>query len=345
MTGQLTTYNLNEIKLEVTHVCHLRCSHCSSLATPDNSKELSWMDCQRIIDEAKAMGVREISFSGGEPLLWSSLLKAIKLAVSCGMKTSLYSSGAVSDCSVFNELKTVGLQRIIFSLFGIDSVAHEVVTGISGSYNQTLTSIAACNQFKLNTELHFVPLPHNYTLLRGLAKLATSNEISCISVLRLVPQGRAKKGDQNLLTKNQNIHLRKIISDLREEGYDIRTGSPYNFLMLNEKPQCNSGIDRLTIGPDLQIFPCDAFKQLPPSKLGITDKYSNLSENSLIDCWKKSPYLNLVREYLHSDFASECANCSSLNKCNSGCVAQKIHSYGAMIKIPDPMCLLIKEVI
>lgn len=340
MAGQPAEYFLNEIKLEVTHVCHLRCSHCSSLATLDNTRELSWQDCQRIIDEAAALGVREISFSGGEPLLWPSLLKAIGHAVSYGMKTSLYSSGTVSDCSIFSELKNVGLQRIIFSLFGAGSGAHEIVTGISGSYNQTLISVSASNQAGLDTELHFVPLSHNYKILGDMAELAKANDINRISVLRLVPQGRAKTTDQNLLTKDQNIHLRSVIASLREEGHDIRTGSPYNFLMLKEKPQCNSGIDRLTIGPDLRIFPCDAFKQLPPSELGITDEYSTLFNNSLADCWEKSPYLNSVRKYLSSDFASECASCPSLEKCNSGCVAQKIHAHGSMVKTPDPMCLL-----
>lgn len=344
MGEQPTVYNLKEIKLEVTHVCHLRCSHCSSLATPDNQRELSWQDCERIIDEASVMGVREIAFSGGEPLLWPHLQKAIECAESYGMKTCLYSSGTVSDCNVFNQLKSAGLRRIIFSLFGADLTAHESVTGIIGSYGKTLAAVSACNQIDLETELHFVPLPHNYTALMDLAELAKSNNISRISVLRLVPQGRAKGTDQTLLTREQNLHLRGIIADLRKQGYDIRTGSPYNFLMLKDKPQCNSGVDRLTIGPDLRIFPCDAFKQLPPFVLGITDLYSNLSDNTLADCWEKSPYLNSVREYLISDFASECASCISLEKCHSGCVAQKIHASGSMSKLPDPMCLLGKGV-
>ena len=333
------TYTLKEIKLEVTHVCHLRCSHCSSCATPDNSRELSWRDCKGIVDQAAAMGVNEIYFSGGEPLLWPHLLDAVELAASYGMAVRLYSSGTFSKENIFEQLKKSGLDRIIFSLFGVNSDAHEKITGVIGSFDQTLTSIETCHRVGLKTELHFVPLAHNYTALEQLACLAKENGISRISVLRLVPQGRAKDSDLNLLTREQNLHLRKIITRLRADGHDIRTGSPYNFLMLKDKPQCNSGIDRLTIGPDLRIFPCDAFKQLPPTELGITSEYSNLLNHTLAECWEKSPYLNSVREYLKSDFSPECAECDCLEKCHSGCLAQKIHAHGSMVKAPDPMCL------
>lgn len=332
------TYNLKEIKLEVTHVCHLKCSHCSSCATPDNSKILSWDDCKRIIGEAASMGIIEISFSGGEPLLWPHLLDAVKLTSSLNMSSRLYSSGVFADRNIFEQLKKCGLQRIIFSLFSAETDAHEKVTGVVGSFEDTRASINACNAVGLETELHFVPLAHNYTILEDLACLAKSHSIGRVSVLRLVPQGRGK--DSGLLTRDQNLHLRRSITKLREDGHDIRVGSPYNFLMLKERPQCNSGIDRLTVGPDLRIFPCDAFKQLPPSELSITDKYSNLTDHSLAECWEKSPYLNAVREYLQSDFAPECAECDCLGRCHSGCLAQKIHAHGSMVKAPDPMCLV-----
>ena len=265
------------------------------------------------------------------------LLDAVKLTVAFNIAARLYSSGVYADRSVFYQLKNNGLHRIIFSLFGTESDAHENVTGVAGSFEETLASITACHEVGLETEFHFVPLSHNYSILEDLACLAKENNIRRISVLRLVPQGRAK--DSRLLTKDQNLHLRQVITQLRADGHDIRTGSPYNFLMLKDKPQCNSGIDRLTIGPDLRIFPCDAFKQLPPSDLGITSDYSSLACRTLAECWEKSPYLNFVREYLESDFAPECATCDCLEKCHSGCLAQKIHAHGAMVKAPDPMCL------
>ena len=161
-----------------------------------------------------------------------------------------------------------------------------------------------------------------------------------ISLLRLVPQGRGSNQKDRQLSHSENLELREIIRALRAAGHDIRLGSPYNFLMLQEKPRCWTGIDRLTVGPDLRIFPCDAFKHISPEEIGASSKYSNLSKYSLLECWKKSPYLDAVRKYLATDFAIECKACQKLEDCHSGCMAQKFYAFGELRKCPDPSCLV-----
>jgi MoaA/NifB/PqqE/SkfB family radical SAM enzyme len=116
----------------------------------------------------------------------------------------------------------------------------------------------------METEFHFVPLAHNFGELQAIAKQARELGVKRVSVLRLVPQGRGAEGADMQLTNEQNLELRKIILHLRTDGHCIRLGSPYNFLMLRDEPKCCAGIDRLTIGPDLRVFPCDAFKHIPP---------------------------------------------------------------------------------
>jgi radical SAM protein with 4Fe4S-binding SPASM domain len=109
--------------------------------------------------------------------------------------------------------------------------------------------------------------------------------------------------------------------------------------MLREKPACCSGIDRLIIGPDLRIFPCDAFKHIDPKDLGVSSDFSNLEYNSLASCWENSAFLGVVRKYLTTEFAKECKDCSKLESCLSGCMAQKYYATGILAKCADPMCL------
>lgn len=182
----------------------------------------------------------------------------------------------------------------------------------------------------------------NYKALNGVINLASNLGISRVSILRLVPQGRSRSNDSLPLSRVANQELRKIITDLKHNGHDIRLGSPYNFLLLNNDPQCSAGIDRISITPDLNLYPCDAFKQITPQMLGIEDYYSNLTHCSLQEAWIKSVYLKLVRDYLTSPFAAACEKCESLRNCLSGCLAQKFHSVRSLAKIPDPMCLKAK---
>ncbi len=305
---------LKEIKIEVTHNCILNCIHCSSIAGSSTGRTIEWFDCKRIL---------------------------VEYSTALGMRTFIYTTGIAPKAhNIMNHLKDAGLIRVMFSILGEDAEQHESITANRGNYKNTLAILQHCINMGLETELHFVPLANTYKALPIIAKMAKVMGVLRISVLRLVPQGRGIIGVAAQLSNSQNIELRQIISDLRNDGHDIRLGSPYNFLMMRKNPQCLSGIDRMTIGPDLKIFPCDAFKHITPEQLNVLPDFSDLSKNSLSDCWNKSSYFAVIRNYLSSGFPDECTNCNKLYDCFSGCIAQKFYAFGSLKKCADPMCLL-----
>jgi radical SAM protein with 4Fe4S-binding SPASM domain len=337
-------FMLREIKIELTHRCNLSCLHCSSDASSSNSRQMGKGDCLRILCEAIGMGVKHIAFSGGEPLLWEGLEEAVETASNGGMNISVYTSGNVRNISrKVKELSKRGVKRYVFSIFGKSASSHEAVTRIPGSFRRTIEAIGITTEAGVANELHFVPLSSNYRELEDIAALGRALGISCVSVLRFVPQGRGQLLKKRALNKLQNLSLKRTIERLREEGLRIRTGSPYNFLMLNEQPKCSSGIDRLIIGPDLRIYPCDAFKNVMAEEVVGTLVNSSLQGTSLSTCWKDSPFLEAVREYLTTPFSAECSCCKALDKCLSGCLAQKVLVHYDFRKQRDPDCLLARS--
>lgn len=337
-------FKLREFKIEVTHKCNLNCLHCSSDASSFNTLEISKKDCLRILKEAISMGVKQVAFSGGEPLLWTGLEEAINIASNGGLKISIYTSGNVDNISSkLESINQLGVKKCVFSIFGKSANLHERITRVSGSFDRTIKAIKIAIQTGLTTELHFVPMSNNYCELEDIAILGNKLGISCISVLRFVPQGRGQLLRKRVLNRFQNLSLKRIIERLRKKGFEIRTGSPYNFLMLNDQPECSSGIDRLIIGPDLRIYPCDAFKQIKAEEVvGTLDK-SSLHETSLLACWEDSLFLKAVRDYLTTPFFKKCSSCKALEKCLSGCLAQKVLINYDFRKQTDPDCLLIRS--
>ncbi len=334
-------FKLKEFKIELTHRCDLNCIHCSSDASSSNALEISKRDCLRILSEAISMGVKQVTFSGGEPLLWTGLEDAIKLAKKGELKVTIYTTGNVDDIS--NKLKGLskyGLKKCVFSIFGKSANLHENVTRVPGSFDKTIKAIEIAIETGIRTEFHFVPLSNNYYELEDIAMLGSQLGISCISVLRFVPQGRGQLLKKRVLNKLQNLELKRIIERLRKKGIEIRTGSPYNFLTLNVQPECASGIDRLIIGPDLRIYPCDAFKQIKAEEVVGTLVSSSLVNTSLLECWENSPFLKEVRKYLTTPFFEKCYSCKALEKCLSGCLAQKVLINSDFRKQADPDCLL-----
>jgi MoaA/NifB/PqqE/SkfB family radical SAM enzyme len=207
----------------------LHCTHCSSVADEITGRSLNWESCQKIINEAFSLGVRQIAFSGGEPLLWEHMHLAVAKAASLGIDVYVYTSGNVLNAeNILKKLYDVGLSRVMFSIFGADFMHHEKITNFSGSYTKTVGIAAYCAKIGLKTEFHFVPLTSNFGELRKIANIGRDIGITRISVLRLVPQGRGAENNQEL-RHDQNIELRKTIKELRNQGHDIRLGSPYNF--------------------------------------------------------------------------------------------------------------------
>jgi radical SAM protein with 4Fe4S-binding SPASM domain len=236
--------------------------------------------------------------------------------------------------------KKMKVDSVILSLFGSKKEIHERITRKNGSYHNTLKAIELSKSAGLNTELHFVPLRNNYSDLGNIIVFSKELGINVISILRFVPQGRGQLIRDSLLTRYQNIELRMLIEKGRMDGLKIRTGSPYNFLMINDKPECRAAIDRLIIGPDMKFYPCDAFKHIEGVALTGKSNYSNLREFSLTECWEKSPYLLAIRNYLTTEFPDKCKSCKELERCLSGCLAQKVIENGTLEKAPDPMCML-----
>lgn len=334
-------FKLQEIKIEVTHDCLLHCIHCSSASKANSKRSMGWQSCEQILDEAVAMGVKEVAFSGGEPLLWEHIQKAVERASKHKMEIFLYTTGNVPHAQDrSSQLFSVGLKNITFSLFGANEQQHERVTAQKGSYRKTLKIANHCQSIGMDIEFHFVPFSHNYTALPEIAKKTRELGARRISLLRLVPQGRGEKEKNGQLSHSQNLELRKIVKTLRNVGHDIRLGSPYNFLLLRKRQPCKAGINRLTVGPDLSLFPCDAFKHISPEDIGVSSDFSNLREYSLRKCWEKSPYLRTVRNHSTTSIATECKSCRKLESCLSGCIAQKFYTWGELRKRPDPMCLL-----
>jgi radical SAM protein with 4Fe4S-binding SPASM domain len=345
-------FDLREIKIEVSYRCPLACLHCSSDAYEDHAVAMDVSACLRIIEEAYELGkiqtkstVEEISFSGGEPLIWDGILEAIKITRSKGMKATIYSSGNIPrKQKMLEDIARAGLNKIVFSIFGATAETHEYITRSSKSFENTLEAVEIAKKLGLNPEFHFVPFNITFRELDEIVELTQKLGIQKLSVLRFVPQGRGYVNKQMVLDRAEYIELKNKIKSSRMKGdVEVRTGSPFNFLLLNDQPACCSAIDRAIIGPDLLIYPCDAFKQISAEQLTGTLEYSSLAKWSLRECWQNSPFLQSVRKYLTTDFEEPCVSCKSLEKCLSGCLAQKVLITGDMSKQPDPSCILRKN--
>lgn len=335
----MTQNILKELCLEIISSCPMNCIHCSN--ENDHPEILEFYEIKSIIDDFCDLGGKILEISGGEPLQHTDIIKIIRYAKIKGLEVRLYTSGLVSRNGEFGsitdklsiDLKESCLDKIIFNIEGSKSTTHELITGQKGSYNKAIESILTIISSGLWAGIHFVPTKPNFREIGQAIEISTNLGVSEFAILRFVPQGRGLMNREKLELSHQEYEelfyaLNKIKLQSR-----IRIGHPFScFISESESSECVAGKSLCLIRSNGDVVPCPAFKQ------NVDYMAGNIKDNSLIDIWFNSEILQKFRTFNYENIAG-CRNCLLLPKCQGGCTAQRILTWGDFSRGNDPLCL------
>ena len=346
--------NLKELCLEITDACPMECMHCSGSCDLTSGNTLSLDEIKKIISDFICIGGKTLEISGGEPLMHRNLFEIIKYAKLNGLETVLYTCGTALDegrkeslltSDLAENLRNIGLDKIIFNLQGATVKGHERITQKEGSFRNVITSIKNMKSSGCWVGVHFVPMKPNYLDLKGVIGLCHSFGVDEVGLLRFVPQGRGLINRKYLELSQEEF--RDLIKDiiglkLRYKNPVIRVGRPLNFCPLFcpsiTKEICDAGITRCGITPDANVVPCPAFKKLINQNRNFIA--GNLKVDSLVDIWRYSPIWKDFREFDYLKMDEPCKSCEHLHWCQGGCKAQRFfkNNTGNPYSAPDPLC-------
>jgi GTP 3',8-cyclase len=122
-----------DLRVSVTEKCSLRCTYCmpeAGLPAIPREELLTAAEIARLVGiGARDLGIREVRFTGGEPLMRADLAEIIGLSASAasGIDISLTTNGVGLEHRV-NELVAAGLTRINVSLDTVDRTHFAALT-------------------------------------------------------------------------------------------------------------------------------------------------------------------------------------------------------------------------
>jgi len=115
---------------ELTYRCPLKCPYCSNpLQLARYRDELDTNTWLRVLAEAAALGVVQVHFSGGEPLLRGDLCELIGEARRLELYSNLSTSAATADEPTLEALRTAGLDALQVSLLDSDAASNDFLAG------------------------------------------------------------------------------------------------------------------------------------------------------------------------------------------------------------------------
>lgn len=120
----------------ITRKCNYRCRGCNVWREQD-TKELSTEDIKRGLDILRDLGVVEIVFSGGNPLLRDDIGEILEYA-SRFFVTTVYDNGSMA-AEKMDDLRNVDFVAI--SLDSLDSRKNDYAKGVKGSWEKAMQTI------------------------------------------------------------------------------------------------------------------------------------------------------------------------------------------------------------
>jgi MoaA/NifB/PqqE/SkfB family radical SAM enzyme len=106
------------LQIHASRRCNLSCAHCYSSSSPHELGSLPPQLTAQVVRDAAAIGVRVVSLSGGEPLLYGGLPAILATARDVGSKVNLVSNGTLIRSARFDAVAD-RLDVVALSLDGL----------------------------------------------------------------------------------------------------------------------------------------------------------------------------------------------------------------------------------
>ena len=235
--------------------CNAYCEFCKIWQDKDLSSvnEVQTMYLQGFFDGLKRIGVKVISFTGGEPLLREALPDALRLAYSTGFKINLFTNGILYPAA-HEKLKNT-VETLFVSLDAPAEAEHDRIRG-QECYKEAVESIMIAVSNKQNTVINFTLTRDSLQYLPDMVELAEKLKVK----IKINPvydyfglDGFEKESIAYIarFLKNKRVILsRSMLELVNTGGNNIKS------------PSC-AALDRVvTVFPDLSlILPCFRLRQ------------------------------------------------------------------------------------
>lgn len=308
--------------------CNLACTHCSSSADMTASLGYSTRQAQDILAQMAEVGVVDVAFSGGEPLLRRDLELLIMFARAQGMSTGTSTNGYALTRSRAQSLKKAGLDRLQVSLDGTRE-AHERVRG-PGSFGKAITAIERSVEAGLRTHICFTAMRSNAHLLPEMIEAALGLGVDGFNLSQFVPTGRGA------LEEGLDPHTAKWLlqtwleAKAKHPGLHLTAHSSGLAALSPPEDACRGGCQAgMSIGcitADGDVTSC----VMLPLSLG------NINERPLADIWSESETVATLKA---RSLKGICGSCSHRDTCG-GCRASAWAVTGDLMA-EDPYCWLV----
>ena len=316
---------------ELTYRCPLRCAYCSNPTQVQDRAALTGADWQRVLGEASELGVVQVHFTGGEPLLYDDLEALVARAAQLELYSNLITSGLPLTRERLAGLQAAGLCALQLSFQAARLGSSAAIAGVD-AFAHKLQVARWVRELELPLTVNVVLHRQNLAEVNQIIALAEELGAHRLELANTQYLGWAYQNRAALMPSLAQLDAaRTVVAAARAR---LRGSMEILFVLPDyhgDRPRtCMSGWGEryIVVTPDGRAMPCHAAHLLP---LAFPDRRAQ----SLASAWHDSEAFQKYRgtEYLREP----CRSCDRREVDHGGCRCQAFLLTGDATAA-DPVC-------
>lgn len=318
---------------ELTYRCPLACPYCSNPLDYKNiTDELSTDEWRRVLSEARALGVTQLCFSGGEPLVRKDLEVLVAHARQLGFYSQISTSGVGLNEKRLGAFREAGLDHMQLSFQAATEQLNDYLGGAK-TFKLKQNMAQKIKEYGFSMLLNIVIHRFNIDQIERILEMAEASGADYVELANCQYYAWAMRNREQLMPSSEQLERAEAVTQAFRERVKDRMTIYFvvpDYYADRPKP-CMGGWGRvfMTVAPDGMVLPCHDARHLP----GLT--FLNVRNAGLQRIWYDSPAFNKFRGY---DWMKEpCRSCPERERDFGGCRCQAYMLTGDPANT-DPVC-------
>jgi SynChlorMet cassette radical SAM/SPASM protein ScmF len=327
---------LTQLYVYLTEGCNLACRHCWIAPAFDQdgaaAPALPPVLFERVVAEARPLGLSRVKLTGGEPLLHPRFAEILEAVRRENLGLTVETNGLLCTDEVAAAMAQCRDPFVSVSLDGAVAATHERIRGVGGCFARSLEGTRALVRAGIKPQIVMTLQRGNAGEAEGLVGLARGLGAASVKFNVLQPTARGSR----LHAAGEALGVEEVIAlgrrfegaGAQPPGIGVIFDYPAAFRSLRDIAAAG-GCDRCGILNIIGVLATGKYALCGIGELVPRLVFGVAGEDRLADVWTAHPALRELRAGLPARLRGVCGRCLMRGSCLGSCLAQTYYRTGS----------------